>query len=98
MWPDGFGMSVGTLVLAANVVLLGLYTFSCHSLRHLVGGGVDCFSCAALGQTRYRLWTGASTLNRNHMLFAWLSLVMVSFADFYVWMAASGRWTDIRIF
>src|SRR4051812_30678931 len=25
-WPDGFGVSVGTLVLAANVVLLGLYT------------------------------------------------------------------------
>ena len=33
-----FGIGVGTLVLAVNVVLLGVYTFGCHSLRHLVGG------------------------------------------------------------
>jgi hypothetical protein len=97
MWPDGFGVSVGTLVLAANVVCLSLYTFSCHSLRHLVGGGVDCFSCVALGQARYRLWSGASLLNHYHMQWAWISLFMVAFADFYVWMAASGRWNDIRI-
>ena len=29
-----FGVGVGTLVLAANVVLLGCYTLGCHSLRH----------------------------------------------------------------
>ena len=33
-----FGIGVGTLVLAVNVVLLGGYTLGCHSLRHLVGG------------------------------------------------------------
>ena len=33
------GIGVGTLVLALNVVLLGGYTFGCHSLRHLVGDG-----------------------------------------------------------
>src|SRR5713101_3300630 len=45
---DGkFGIGVGTLVLLANVVLLTLYAFSCHSLRHLAGGKLDCFSCAA---------------------------------------------------
>ena len=49
-WPnptgDGtsFGISVGTLVLAANTTLLTLYTFSCHSLRHLVGGRPISFS------------------------------------------------------
>jgi hypothetical protein len=96
-WPDGFGISVGTLVLAANLVTLSLYTFSCHSLRHLVGGNVDCFSCVAMGQARHRLWSGVSVLNRNHMLWAWISLFMVAFADFYVWMVASGRWTDFRI-
>lgn len=97
IWPDGFGVSVGTLVLLANVTLLGLYTFSCHSLRHLVGGSVDCFSCVAMGQARHKLWSGVSTLNRNHMLWAWTSLFMVAFADFYVWMVASGSWTDPRI-
>jgi hypothetical protein len=102
IWPaDGggntFGVSVGTLVLAANVTLLSLYTFSCHSLRHLVGGNVDCFSCVALGQLRHRLWKGTSALNEHHMLFAWTSLFTVGFADFYVWMVASGRFTDVRI-
>ncbi len=98
IWPDGFGISVGTLILLANVALLAVYTFSCHSLRHLVGGNVDCFSCVALGGARYRLWTGVSVLKRNHMLWAWMSLFSVAFADFYVWMAASGRLTDLRIF
>jgi hypothetical protein len=102
LWPtaDGghtFGVSVGTLVLAANTTLLTFYTFSCHSLRHLIGGNVDCFSCVALGQARYKLWKGASLLNSRHMLWAWASLFMVGFADFYVWMVASGRMTDVRI-
>jgi hypothetical protein len=103
MWPaEGggyrFGASVATIVLAANVFLLAMYTFSCHSLRHLVGGNVDCFSCVAFGQARYRLWRGASALNGNHMLWAWTSLIVVAFADFYVWMVAAGHLTDVRIF
>ncbi len=97
IWPDGFGVSLATLVLSANVALLATYTFSCHSLRHLVGGNVDCFSCVALGRARHQLWTGVSALNRRHMLWAWASLFMVAFADLYVWMVASGRWNDPRI-
>jgi hypothetical protein len=102
IWPVSgggykFGLSVATLVLAANVALLSLYTFSCHSLRHLVGGNVDCFSCVALGGVRQQAWTWASSLNKNHMLFAWLSLFSVGFADFYVWMVASGRLADLRL-
>lgn len=103
LWPvEGggltFGVSVGTLVLAGNTILLSLYTFSCHSLRHMVGGNVDCFSCVALGQARYGLWKGVSRLNENHMLWAWASLAMVSFTDLYVWLVASERITDVRIF
>src|SRR6266566_7902059 len=45
-----FGIGVGTLVLTINVSLLSLYTFSCHSLRHLAGGKLDCFSCATFGR------------------------------------------------
>jgi hypothetical protein len=102
IWPvpaggTTFGISLGTVVLAANTALLTLYTFSCHSLRHLVGGSVDCFSCVAFGQTRYKLWRGVSLLNAQHMGWAWASLLMVAFADFYVWMVASGRLTDLRI-
>ena len=94
IWPDGFGISVASLVLVANTTLLGLYTFSCHSLRHLVGGKVDCFSCVAMGHSRHKLWKGVSKLNTNHMLWAWTSLFMVMFADLYVWMVSSGVWTD----
>ncbi len=90
-WRNGFGVSVGTLVLAVNTSLLTLYTFSCHSLRHLVGGRLD-----RLSQTRHRLWAWVSGLNKHHMFFAWTSLFGVGFADFYVWMVASGRITDFR--
>jgi len=97
IWPDGFGVSVGSLVLLVNVVLLTLYTFSCHSLRHLVGGCVDCFSRAPLGELRQGLWARLSALNSRHMLWAWTSLFAVGLADLYVWMVASGRITDWRI-
>lgn len=97
IWPDGFGISVATIVLLANWVLLSLYTFSCHSLRHLIGGNVDCFSCVALGHSRHKMWSGVSKLNTRHMLWAWLSLFMVAFADFYVWMISLGVFTDIHI-
>ena len=99
IWPTPsggrtFGLSLGSLVLAANVTLLSLYTLGCHSLRHLVGGRVNSFSRAPLGKLRYQLWRAASALNRGHMLWAWLSLFMVGFADFYVWMVALGVFPD----
>src|ERR1700724_267923 len=44
LWfSDGFGIGVGTIVLAINVVLLSGYTLGCHSLRHLAGGFLDQF-------------------------------------------------------
>jgi hypothetical protein len=102
IWPsgDGFtlGMSVGSLVLTAAVVLLALYTISCHSLRHLVGGNVDCFSCVRGGQARYKAWRGITRLNEHHMFWAWTSLFGVTLADLYVWMVASGRLRDVVIF
>jgi hypothetical protein len=95
---DGhFGIGVGTLVLTLNVTLLSLYTCSCHSLRHLAGGKLDCFSCATFGRSRYSAWRGVSFLNERHMLFAWCSLVSVGFTDFYVRMVACGAFHDLRI-
>jgi hypothetical protein len=96
-WPHGFGVSVGTLVLAVNTTLLTLYTASCHSFRHLIGGRIDGFSRVPLGKLLYRSWSWASVLNNNHMLWAWASLCSVASADFYVWMVASGRIVDIRL-
>ncbi len=89
--PDGsrrLGIGFGTLALFANTSLLTLYTFSCHSLRHLVGGKLDCFSCAVAGGPRQKTWTIVSILNEHHMGWAWWSLFAVCFADFYVRMCS----------
>ena len=90
-----FGIGIGTLVLAANVVLLTSYTFSCHSLRHLFGGGRRLPLRMRDGGAGYRC---ISALNRRHMLFAWMSLFGVGFADLYVRLCSMGIWTDFRIF
>lgn len=92
-----FGLGVGSLVLLANCTFLSLYTFSCHSWRHLVGGSVNSFSTSPLGKLRFRMWSGASVLNRNHMVFAWVSLFGVALTDLYIRMAASGAIHDIRL-
>lgn len=89
-----FGVGVGTLVLAVNVVLLGGYTLGCHSLRHLVGGGLDLLAGRPVRFLSYRC---VSCLNRRHTGWAWCSLVWVAFADLYVRLCATGAWTDWRI-
>lgn len=92
-----FGVGFGTLIMLANVILLTLYTFSCHSLRHLVGGKLDCFSCTAFGPPRHTAWSRLSFLNERHMVFAWSSLVSVGFTDFYIRCLASGLFKDFRL-
>jgi hypothetical protein len=101
MWftdaPGGtphFGIGVGTLVLAVNVVLLGGYTLGCHSLRHLIGGGIDLLSRKPV---RFQSYRCVSCLNRGHQLWAWASLVWVAFSDVYVRLCAMGIWHDVRL-
>jgi hypothetical protein len=90
----GFGIGIGTVVLAVNVVLLASYTFGCHSLRHVVGGRKDEISTSGVRQACY---TCTSALNGRHMMFAWLSLFSVAFADIYVRLCSMGVLTDVRI-
>ena len=89
-----FGIGVGSLVLTVNTVLLAGYTFSCHSLRHLIGGGRDEISTSAM---RWSCYSCVSGLNRRHQVFAWLSLCSVAFADLYVRLCSMGIWTDFRL-
>ena len=91
-----FGVGVGSIVLLINPVLIGAYTFGCHSLRHLVGGRLDCFSCGTMAKISYKRWSIVSILNRNHQLFAWLSLFWVGFADVYVRLVSMGVITDLN--
>jgi hypothetical protein len=89
-----FGLGLGTLVLAVNVVLLTAYTLGCHSMRHLVGGRHDEISTSAVRDACYSCSTA---LNGGHQLFAWCSLFSVAFADVYVRLCSMGIWTDLRI-
>jgi hypothetical protein len=89
-----FGIGVGTIILAINVVLLGGYTLGCHSLRHLIGGCLDQLSARPL---RLKLYQGATSLNCRHMRWAWASLFSVALADLYVRLCSMGVLTDWRI-
>jgi hypothetical protein len=90
-------IGLGGLIFLVNVVLLTGYSLSCHSLRHLVGGKVDCFSCTSARRVRYTLWQRITDLNRNHMWWAWTSLISVTLADVYVRLMALGVITDPAI-
>jgi len=90
-----FGIGVGTIVLAVNVILLGGYTLGCHSLRHLVGGYLDRLAQAPV---RKRTYDCVSCLNRGHMRWAWVSLFWVAFTDVYIRLCSMGIWHDVRLF
>lgn len=90
-----FGIGLGSIILTLNAVLLGGYTLSCHSLRHLVGGGCDQLSKMPIRQQTYRC---VSCLNRKHMLWAWMSLFWVAFSDIFVRLCSMGIWPDWRLF
>jgi hypothetical protein len=88
-------MGLGTLLMVVNVVLLGLYTFSCHSCRHITGGRLRHFSKHPV---RYKLWTWVSKLNNRHAQYAWYSLFSVAIVDAYIWMLAANVFDDPRFF
>jgi hypothetical protein len=103
-----FGMGLGSLILVINIILIAGFTFGCNSMRHLAGGRLNhfaCFSCPAGGAPKieklrpaYYTWRLSTFFNDNHMLWAWLSLFSVAFADFYIRMCAAGIWHDVRFF
>lgn len=88
------GVGVGSLLMVANTVLLALYTFGCHSLRHLIGGGRDALSANPASHKAYNCVT---CLNNRHPLWAWCSLFSVGLTDVYIWMLARGAWTDLHV-
>jgi hypothetical protein len=89
-----FGVGLGTVILAVNVVLLSCYTLGCHVMRHLVGGNHDEVSKHPICDKAYAC---SSALNYKHQLFAWMSLFSVAFADIYIRLCAMGIWSDVRV-
>jgi len=92
---QGIGVSVGSLVLTVNAVLLWSYSLSCHACRHLCGGNLNRFSAHPL---RTRIWKRLTPLNARHMQIAWCSLIFVALTDLYVRLVASGVFSDPKLF
>jgi hypothetical protein len=90
-------IGLGSFILLGNAALLSGYSLSCHSLRHLAGGRLDCFSCGVAAKVRYRAWTRLTGLNERHQLWAWVSLVSVALADLYIRLLAAGFIVDPAI-
>ncbi len=96
---DGrFGIGLGSIMILASTGSITLYTFSCHSLRHIVGGKLDCFSCAVAGKQRHATWGWVTKLNEHHMGWAWTSLFIVCAADLYVRLCSMHAIQDFRFF
>jgi hypothetical protein len=92
---EHFGIGVGTIVLALNAFFLAMYTFGCHSLRHLIGGFLDSKSKAPSCAKAYNC---VSCLNTRHMMWAWISLFWVGFTDVYIRLCATGHIHDFVFF
>jgi hypothetical protein len=85
IWHEGsLRLGIGVFLIAADAVLVSLYVFSCHSFRHLMGGGLDCFSCSANTRRRHGLWARVSAWNEYHGVWAWASLLSIVVVDLYV--------------
>jgi hypothetical protein len=90
------GIGIGSVVMLVNVILLSGYTLGCHALRHLTGGGLDCFSCSHVAKARWRLWKGVTVLNIRHDRWAWASLISVLLTDVYIRLLLNHVITDFR--
>jgi len=77
-------VGIGSVLMILNVLLLSGYTLGCHSLRHLAGGGLDCYSAARCGAARRGAWRSISRLTARHGLWAWSSLASVVAVDVYI--------------
>jgi hypothetical protein len=95
---EGFGIGVGSVVLTLNALFLTMYTIGCHSLRHIVAGGLNQFSRSWSRRLRRKVWEVFTIANERHRLWAWMSLISVGVADLYVRLVASGTIIDFNTF
>ncbi len=80
-----YGVSIGSLMLLVNLILLTGYTFGCHAFRHVVGGGANEWTTNPMSRLKYRMWRFSTSFNENHRDWALYSLFWVMLADFYIY-------------
>ena len=90
-------LRLGSVLLLVNAILLTLYVFSCHSLRSLIGGRNDCFSCMKAGTLRKKVYDKQSWINAHHEALAWISLLFIIFVDLYLRGLAAGMPIDFTL-
>jgi hypothetical protein len=91
-------LRLGSLIILANALTLTGWTLSCHALRHLIGGNIDCYSCVTAGRARKSIWSIQSKWNSHHEALAWISLLTIFFADLYIRGLAAGLPLDFKLF
>ncbi len=92
-----FFIGLGTLIMLVNVILLTVYTLTCHSLRYLLGGRIDAFSRVRFGSAWHRVVIVLNQLNPLHGVFAWVSMFSVALTDVYIRLLMSGVINEPRV-
>lgn len=90
VYQGELGFGVGTLVTLVDAVLLTLYVFSCHSLRHIIGGRLNRFTGGFFNRMGHKLWAFQTLFNQEHWFYAWVSLFTVTLCDLYIRLVSMG--------
>ncbi|MBT3648724.1 MAG: succinate dehydrogenase [Flavobacteriales bacterium] len=90
------GVGIGSLLILGNPIMLAAYTFGCHSIRHLVSGRRDCYSCGMGGEISHQNGKVATWLNQRHERFAWISMIWIVVADLYIRLVSMGYIVDLN--
>jgi hypothetical protein len=85
-----FFIGLGSLVMLLNVILLTLYSGTCHSFRYLMGGRIDAFSRVRGGLLWQRVTMTLNRLNPSHGAFAWYSMFSVALTDVFIRLLMAG--------
>jgi hypothetical protein len=91
-------LRIGSLVLIADTLTVTAWTLSCHALRHLIGGNIDCYSCVPAGKERKNIFDIQTWWNSHHEMLAWASLLAIFFTDMYLRALAAGVPLDHVLF
>ncbi len=97
VYSGSFVLRFGSLLLLLNAVALTLWAASCHALRNLIGGRVDCYGCEFAGHQKKSIFNGQSILNKHHEFFAWFSLMTIILVDLYLRGLAAGLPMDLNL-
>jgi hypothetical protein len=92
-----FFVGLGSLIMLANVILLTLYSGTCHSFRYLMGGRIDAFSRVRGGLIWQRATMALNRLNPSHGAFAWYSMFSVALTDVYIRLLMAGFFHEPRL-